>query len=195
MRLQTVGEAHSRVAKVFQRVARLVFGHEMDGVAKVAMHRPELFGRPFLALVHDVLREPSFWTAAEREYMAAFTSRQNECPFCARVHGETTRVESGWRLDPESHAGIRPELAAVLPLLAKLSRTPEDVAPHDVDSVRAAGVPDDAIVDALHVNFVFNLVNRMANTLGWTWDSDDHVRAGAKAIHRFSYELPGFVMR
>lgn len=195
MRLETVGEGHSLAAKAFQRVARLLFGHEMDGVAKVAMHRPQFFGRPFLALVHDVLREPSFWTAAEREYMAAFTSRQNQCPFCARVHGETTRVESDGRLDPESDAGIRPELAAVLPLLAKLSRTATALTPQDVDTVRAAGVPDDAIVDALHVNFVFNLVNRMANTLGWTWDSDDHVRAGAKAIHRFSYELPGFVMR
>ena len=29
----------------------------------------------------------------------------------------------------------------------------------------------------------------------WAWDSDRHVQASAKAIHRFRYQLPGFVMR
>ena len=42
----------------------------------------------------DVLRGPSYWTAAEREFLAVFTSRLNECPFCVRIHTETARIES-----------------------------------------------------------------------------------------------------
>ncbi len=58
-----------------------------------------------------------------------------------------------------------------------------------------AGVPDDAIVDALHVGLVFGTVNRLANAFGWDWDSDEHVRVAAVAIHRLRYRLPGFVLR
>ena len=127
--------------------------------------------------------------------MAVFTSRLNECPFCVRVHSETMRIESRGEVDIDGDGLVRPELAAVLRLLEKVSRTPDDVSAQDVDVVRAAGVPDDAIVDALHVNVVFNTVNRLANAFDWAWDSDDHVRVGAKVIHLFSYKLPGFVMR
>ncbi len=195
MRLDVLERGHKAPARAFQRLARVLFRNEMDDVVKTAMHRPDFFGRPFLALVHDVLRGPSYWTPAEREYMAAFTSRLNDCPFCARAHTETTKLESRGTLDPDRESPIRPQLAAVLPLLEKVSRAPDDLTAHDVDLVRAAGVPDDALVDALHVSLVFNTVNRLANAFDWTWDSDEHVRAGAKAIHRFRYKLPGVVMR
>jgi uncharacterized peroxidase-related enzyme len=173
----------------------MVFRQEMDDVAKTAMHRPGFFGRPMLDFVKEVLRGPSYWTPGEREYMAVFSSRLNECPYCVRVHTETTRIESRGEVDIDEVRPVRPELAAVLTLLEKVSRTPDDVSPQDIDAVRAAGAPDDAIVDALHVNMVFNTVNRLANAFDWAWDSHDHVRTGARVIHHFSYKLPGFVMR
>ena len=195
MRLDILEHGHRLPAKAFQRIAALVFREEMDDVVKTAMHRPEFFGRPFLDLVHGVLRGPSYWTVGEREYMAAFTSRLNECPYCLRVHTETTRIESRGEVDVDADAAVRPEVAAVLTLLETVSRTPDRVTADDVDAVRSAGVPDDAIVDALHVNLIFNTVNRLANAFGWAWDSDAHVRTGARAIHLFRYKLPGPVMR
>jgi uncharacterized peroxidase-related enzyme len=195
MRLQILEHGHRWPARAFQRLAALVFRAEMDDVAKTAMHRPDFWGRPFFTYGGEVLRGPSFWTAGEREYMAMFTSRLNECPFCARVHAATTTLESRGEVDVADPSTARPELAAVLRLLEKVTRTPDDVTPEDVDAVRTAGVPDEAIVDALHVNVVFNVVNRLANAFDWAWDSDRHVEASAEAIHRFRYQLPGFVMR
>jgi uncharacterized peroxidase-related enzyme len=195
MRLDILERGHRWPARVFQRVAAAVFGGEMDDVVKTAMHRPKFFGRPFLDCVNEVLRGPSYWTAAEREYMAVYTSRLNQCPFCVRVHAETTSIESHGEVDVADPASARPQLASVLPLLEKVSRTPYDVGPADLDAARAAGVPDDGIVDALHVNLIFNTVNRLANAFDFAWDSGDHARTSAKAIHRFRYKLPGFVMR
>lgn len=188
MRLDVLEHGHRWPARVFKRAARTAFRAEVDDVVKTAMHRPEFFGRQFLTYVNEVLRGHSYWTAAERERMAAFTSQLNECPFCARVHTEIARIES--RGEPD-----RPELSAVLPLLEKVSQTPDEVTPADVDAVRAAGVPDEAIVDALHVNLIFQVANRLANAFDWTWDSDEHVLAGAKAIHMFRYKLPPVVLR
>ena len=127
--------------------------------------------------------------------MAMFVSRLNQCPFCLRVHTETTRIASRGEVAVDDTSVMRRELAAVLPLLEKLTMAPDDVTPADVAPVRDAGVPDDAIVDALHVLLVFNTVNRMANAFDWGWDSDDHVRGAARALHRIGYKLPGFVMR
>ena len=48
-----------------------------------------------------------------------------------------------------------------------MTLTPTDVAAHDVDAVRAAGVSDAAIEDALAVCFGFNLIDRVADSLGF----------------------------
>ena len=65
-----------------------------DPVAKISMYRPELFGRQWLRLIEPVMRGPSEWSAAERELLAAFVSRLNECPFCVGVHREIAAVVS-----------------------------------------------------------------------------------------------------
>ena len=62
-------------------------------------------------------------------------------------------------------------------------------------SQRIAEWVAEALVEALHVNAVFNIVNRMGNALGWSWESDEHVRAGARVIRLTRYRLPGFLLR
>ena len=56
-------------------------GHEPLGVVKTLLYRPELFGRPFSAELHRVMRGPSFWSEGERELFAGFTSLLNQCPY------------------------------------------------------------------------------------------------------------------
>lgn len=195
MRLDVLERGHRGPARLFLRFAQLVSGESMDDVVKTGLHRPRLWGRPFFVLIETVMRGPSFWTAAEREYMAAVVSRLNECPFCLRAHTRTTQIESRGQLDLEDPSTIRRELEAVLPLVEQVTTAPESVTAADVVAVREAGVPDDAIVDALHVALIFNTVNRMANAFGWSWDSEKHVQVAAQAIHRLRYRLPRFVLR
>lgn len=195
MRPAVLEHGHRLRAQMFIRLVRLLSGQRMDAVAQMALYRPQFFGDPVLTLCAEVLRGPSYWSAAEREYFAVFTSRLNECPFCVRIHTETTRVESVGAIDANDSTSIRSEAAAMLPLLEKVTLTPDQVASADVDAVRAAGVPDEAMVDALHVNVIFNIMNRLANAFDFSWDSEQHVRIGAQVIHRVSYRLPRFFVR
>lgn len=195
MRLDVLEHGQKRPARLFIRLVEQVTRQGMSNVAMTAMYRPKFWGRPFFEMATAVLRGPSFWTPGEREYMAMVVSRVNECSFCLRVHTETTRIESQGEVDVDDASVMRQELVAVLPLLEKVTTAPDTVTPADVAAVRAVGVPDEAIVDALHVTLIFNTVNRMANAFGWGWDSDDHVRVAATVIHRLSYKLPGFVLR
>jgi AhpD family alkylhydroperoxidase len=195
MRPSVLEHGHRLRARAFIRLVRAVLGQRLDPVAQVALYRPRFFGDPVLRLCREVLRGPSFWTPAEREFFAVFTSRLNECPFCVRIHTETTRVESVGVVNVDDTDSVRPEVVAVLPLLERVTRAPGRVTATDVDAVRQSGVPDAAIVDALHVNLIFNTMNRLANAFDFSWDSDDHVRMGAKVIHRISYRLPRVLMR
>ena len=60
---------------------RAARGVEPVGVLKTLYYRPELFGRPFSAALHEAMRGPSDWGAGERELFAAFVSSLNQCPF------------------------------------------------------------------------------------------------------------------
>lgn len=192
MRLEVLDHGHRRRARAFLGAARLVAGHPPDPVIKTALYRPDLFGAALLDLVNQVLRGPSFWTAAEREWVAAYTSRRNQCPFCAQVHGETTRVESKGTVDPADPATIRPELRAVLPLLDKLD---DDLDRADLAEARAAGVPDQAIADVFAIGLIFDCINRVANAMDFEWVSDRHARVGARVIHLVKYRMPGVLLR
>jgi hypothetical protein len=55
----------------------------------------------------------------------------------------------------------------MLGFIEKLTLRPEELEPSDADAVRAAGVSDDAIVDAIHVAALFNMIDRMADSLNF----------------------------
>jgi uncharacterized peroxidase-related enzyme len=64
-------------------------------------------------------------------------------------------------------APIEPKLRAILAYLEKLTLTPEAIGPEDVAPLRAAGLSDEAIADAVHVCALFNIYDRLADALGW----------------------------
>ena len=76
---------------------------------------------------------------------------------------------------------------ATLDLLAKVTLEHEALDAEDIERVRATGVSDEAIVDALHVAFAFNVITRMADTLAWHIPDDVSFHRGAKALLKFGY--------
>jgi uncharacterized peroxidase-related enzyme len=78
-------------------------------------------------------------------------------------------VEADWRTAP-----VDERLRAMLGFIEKLTLRPEELSREDADAVRAAGVSDEAMVDAIHVAALFNMITRLADSLGWDvpeWDS------------------------
>lgn len=59
------------------------------------------------------------------------------------------------------------QVRATLGFLEKLTLRPDEVTRADADAVRAAGVSDDALVDAIHVCAFFSMIVRLADSLGW----------------------------
>jgi hypothetical protein len=59
------------------------------------------------------------------------------------------------------------KLRATLGFIEKLTLRPDELGPADADAVRAAGVRDEALVDAIHVAALFNMIVRMADSLAF----------------------------
>lgn len=81
MRLENVSSGHTLSRKLTLGLIRVASGRPPADVVRVLMYRPEYFGEHFSALVQEVLRGPSEWTACERELFASFTARLGDCEF------------------------------------------------------------------------------------------------------------------
>jgi hypothetical protein len=72
---------------------------------------------------------------------------------------------------------------------------PDRVGPDDVEAVRVAGVSDQAISDALHVCFCFNLIDRLADAFAWRVQTGPEFDKDAKFLLKHGYELIGPVRK
>ena len=57
---------------------------------------------------------------------------------------------------------------------------PDELGSADADLVRAAGVSTQALIDAVHVAALFNMIVRMADSLGFEVPPSDALRARAE---------------
>ncbi len=79
------------------------------------------------------------------------------------------------------------KIRATLGFLERLTLEPESVGPDDVTPLRRAGVSDQAIEDAIRVCAMFNVVDRLADALGFELLSERvNGRAGSFLL-RFGY--------
>ncbi len=200
MRLDVLEHGHNRRNRVALRLMRTLARTEPDAVVKTALYRPGFFGRPWLRLIRSLMRGPSAWTPGERELFGAFISRLNTCRYCVGIHVGATaltlnRAITVEQLDHWREAGFEPRISAMFELLEKLTLSPDEVSAGDIETLRAAGVSDAAIMDALYVCFLFNAVNRMANALGYNWDTEADALKIAAILNRTGYRLPDFLLR
>ena len=63
-------------------------------------------------------------------------------------------------------AELEPADRALCAFAEKLTREPTKMSPADLDALRAAGLDDRAIHDAVQVVGYFNYINRVADALG-----------------------------
>lgn len=64
-------------------------------------------------------------------------------------------------------ARIDEKLKATLRFLKKMTLEPGALTPDDARAVLATGVDKAALIDAIHVAYLFNIYDRLADSMGW----------------------------
>jgi alkylhydroperoxidase domain protein len=109
---------------------------------------------------------------AERELSATATSRANGCIYCASVHARFAshfshrEVDVQRLLDEGVAADLGPRWNAIVATSVALTATPTALSGVHIENLRAAGLDDFAISDALHGAAFFNWANRLMLSLG-----------------------------
>jgi len=94
----------------------------------------------------------------------------------------TAQVIEDYRTAP-----IDEKLRATLGFLEKVTLTHEQVRPEDARVPLALGVSREALVEALDVLFVFNVMDRLADTMGWELQRPEDLRRLAPVLLERGY--------
>jgi AhpD family alkylhydroperoxidase len=133
------------------------------------------------------MRGPSAWSVGDRELMAAFVAKSNQCEFCTKAHAAVAQraYRDGKKvsavLSDLDTAAIEEPLRATLLMLGKLTRN-HSVDTGDMRAVLAAGASRQQIEDALAVGFSFHVIGRLADTFGFFVPGPEAFEAGAKYL-------------
>ena len=190
MRLEILDHGHRMHAKAIMALIRLFSGHAVVDAVKLAFYRPDFYGGG--PLTHEAMRGESDWSIGDRELMAAYVSKANECPFCVSAHSATS---SAWYGDETKVAGtltdldtapIGEPLRATLRMLGKLTQQ-NSIDADDIRALLDASVSPQQIKDALAVALAFNITDRLANAFGFTVASPGAMNAGARHLLKRGY--------
>ena len=93
-------------------------------------------------------------------------------------------VERDWRTAP-----VDDRLRATLGFLETMTLRPRELGREEAELALAAGVSREALVDAIHVGALFNMIVRLADSLGWDVPPFEEFSARADAMLESGYAL------
>lgn len=190
MRLEILDRGHRLHTKAIMALIRVFSGHPVVDAVKLALYRPNFYGGG--PLTHEAMRGPSDWSIGDRELMAAYVSKANQCPFCVSAHSATSSMwygdeaKVGATLADIQTAPVDEPLRATLRLLGKLTQQ-NSLDADDIRVVLASSVSPQQIKDALAVSLAFNITDRLANAFGFDVASPEAMKSGARFLLKRGY--------
>jgi uncharacterized peroxidase-related enzyme len=139
-----------------------------DTIMNIFMENQNRF-LPILDFAENILREESFLSPADREFIAAFTSSLNQCKFCTgshKVFAESVGANSKELNDAIDGNYQDNRLKPILDYVKKLTMSPSSLTKSDVDNVINAGFSENELKDAIVVCAAFNFFNRIVEGHG-----------------------------
>jgi uncharacterized peroxidase-related enzyme len=139
------------------------------------------------------MRQPSHFSAGERELIAAYVSGLNDCRYCHGVHAVTAEkfgVEADLlarMVDDLGRSGLEAKWLPLMAYVRKLTLSPSRLVAADAQAVFAAGWDEQALHDTIAVICLFNFMNRFADGHGIKGDSGVFAARG-EALMEGGYE-------
>jgi len=81
MRLDVLDRGHALTTKALFALVRVISRHPVPDVVKTLKYRGDFFGDHMGKVFQEALRGASEWSVGDRELMASFVSKTNECEF------------------------------------------------------------------------------------------------------------------
>lgn len=112
-------------------------------------------------------------SAKEREIIAVVSSATNHCTSCVTTHQAALREVTGDAafaddlVRDREQLDLTPREKALADFAVQISQLTHDLAPADLEPLRAVGLSDRAILEAAEIATQFGLSNRLTKAFGW----------------------------
>lgn len=147
-------------------------GIEQPGIIELLFYKGST-GKALSNLAQTLLHGPSGLSPGERELIASYVSKLNNCDFCHDSHSAAANVHLGDGGETVKcvnkdiySAPISPKMKTLLNLAAKVQQGGKSVLQTDVDKAKNAGATDEDIHDAILIAAAFCMYNRYVDGLG-----------------------------
>jgi len=134
-------------------------------------------------LLENVMSTESELSKAQKEMIALYSSRLNDCHYCVSSHSSVlaslaTDEEFVRSLANGSTGPLDDKLRAVFRFAHKLTLEPGNISEADTDAMRSAGCSDQTIEDTICVVSTFAFLNRLVDGFGVAGSGDHFEQVG-----------------
>ena len=183
-------------------MAYITTGVNQPGIVELLFYKGPT-GKALSFLAQTVLRGPSGLMPAERELIASYVSKLNDCDFCHDSHSAAANTflnDQGSTVscmvaDLDS-TPVSEKMKALLKIADKVRISGKAVTKEDIELARRNGASDEDIHDAVLVASAFCMYNRYVDGLGTRTPDDraDYVDMG-KRLAKKGYKYPPLFLR
>lgn len=176
-------------------------GINQPGIVELLFYKGTT-GKALSNLAETLLRGPSGLSAGERELIAAYVSKLNDCDFCHDSHSAaaSTHLDDQGKTitclvaDPES-APVTDKMKYLLKIAAKVQKSGKAVCQEDVDLAMQHGATDQDVHDAVLVAAAFCMYNRYVDGLGTIPAKKEQYPEMGRRLAKKGYGYPPLFLR
>jgi len=143
----------------------------VPGIRSLVMFRPET-GKYLYDLAQELLRGESPLSQADRELIAAYVSKRNDCFFCMSSHAAAARCLYGSEesivddvLADVATSSITEKMKALLHIAGKVQILGKEVTSEDIELAKQQGATDKELHDTVLIAAAFCMFNRYVDGL------------------------------
>lgn len=161
------------------------------GIVSLFMYDKET-AKNLSAMAETIMRrERSGLSIGQRELIASFVSKLNECEFCCDSHSSCTAEYLGQELVDEVIRNANSEalpmrMQALLSVAACVQGLDREQLPKQVAIAKELGATDEEIHDTVLVTAFFSMCNRYVDGLGTTFKPGEPAEGG-RSLHKYGY--------
>lgn len=182
-------------------MAYIKTGVNQPGIVELLFYKGPT-GKALSNLAHTLLHGPSGLKSGERELIASYVSKLNDCEFCHNSHSAAANVHLGDNGETVScivsdltSAPISDKLKGLLKIAGKVQQSGKEVTEQDVERAKELGASDEDVHDTVLIAAAFCMYNRYVDGLGTTPAKTDEYPDMGKRLAKKGYKYPPLFLR
>jgi uncharacterized peroxidase-related enzyme len=177
-------------------MAYIKSGINQTGITQLLFYKRSS-GKALSNLAHTLLHGPSSLSKGERELIASYVSKLNDCNYCHGSHGAAANVhlnDNGKTLscvidNPET-SDVSDKIKALLNIAKKAKESGKNVLQEDIDRAKQQGANDEDIHDTVLIASAFCMFNRYVDGLNTGKASDSEYIGMGNRLAKKGYKYP-----